>query len=303
MKPNNQPVYINSQSNHPPHIIERIPSMIEDRINNISSSKKIFNRSAPIYNDALKASGFKETIKFKVKTEKPKRVRNRNITWFNPPFSMNVRTKVVKKFLNIVSKNFPKTHRLHKIFNRNTLKVSYSCMPNVSSIISSHNKKVLNGKTVDQSEKTCNCQKKNLCPLNGNCLDSQLIYQCNVRKNENENGMYYIGLTGNTFKDRWNGHNYTFRHEEKENSTELSKHIWEFQRQEIAPKLSWEVIDHARPYANGSKKCDLCLTEKYHIITSELPLLNKRSELVSKCRHINKYILDNYKSIPPDAPE
>ena len=125
--------------------------MIEDRINNISSSKKIFNRSAPIYNDALKASAFKETIKFKVKTSKPKRVRNRNITWFNPPFSINVRTKVAKKFLNIVSKNFPKTHRLQKIFNSNTLNVSYSY---------SHNNKVLNGKPLTRQKNSAIAKKR-----------------------------------------------------------------------------------------------------------------------------------------------
>ena len=143
---------------------------------------------------------------------------------------------------------------------------------------------------------------KNLCPLNGNCFDSQVIYKCHVSENGNEDGLHYIGLTVNTFKERWNGHKHTFRHESKESATELSKHVWEFQKKDIAPNLSWEIIDHARPYVNGSKKCDLCLTEKFHIINSKLKLLNKRSELVSKCRHINKYILKNYKGISPDPP-
>ena len=40
-------------------------------------------------------------------------------------------------FLNMIDECFPKSHRLHKIFNRNTLKLSYSCMQN---IISSYNK-------------------------------------------------------------------------------------------------------------------------------------------------------------------
>ena len=220
MKPNNLPVYINAQSNHPPNIIKRIPSMIQDRINNISSSKEIFDRSSRVYNDALKKSGFKQQIKFKPKTNKVKKHRSRKIIWFNPPYSINVRTNVAKKFLNIVSKNFPKSHRLNKLFNRNNLKVSYSCLPNVSCIISGHNKKILNSATETTPAKTCNCTKKNSCPLNGKCLDSQVIYKCHVRPNENENGLYYIGLTGNTFKDRYNGHNYTFRHESKENSTE-----------------------------------------------------------------------------------
>ena len=42
----------------------------------------------------------------------------------------------------------------------------------------------------------------------------------------------------------------------------------------------------------------LCLTEKYHILFSGLNLLNKRNELVSKCRHENKYSFSNYRSVP-----
>ena len=66
------------------------------------------------------------------------------------------------------------------------------------------------------------------------------------------------------------------------------------------PILSWEIIDRARPYRNGSKTCSLCLTEKFHIITSKRQLLNERSELVSTCRHATKFSLKNYKVFPPD---
>ena len=58
--------------------------------------------------------------------------------------NMNVETNIAKKFLQLVSKHFPKGHKLSKVFNRNNVKASYSCMPNVASIISTHNKKVLN---------------------------------------------------------------------------------------------------------------------------------------------------------------
>ena len=45
------------------------------------------------------------------------------------------------------------------------------------------------------------------------------------------------------------------------------------------------------PYSNISKKCLLCLHEKLKIINYPLPeeLLNKRAELISKCRHANKF--------------
>ena len=62
----------------------------------------------------------------------------------NPPFSQAVSTNVVNRFLDLLDKHFPQNNQLHKIFNRNTVKVSYSCAPNVGSIIKSHNKKVTN---------------------------------------------------------------------------------------------------------------------------------------------------------------
>ena len=46
------------------------------------------------------------------------------------------------------------------------------------------------------------------------------------------------------------------------------------------------------------KKCLLCLHEKLEIVNFEDQdhLLNKRSALISKCRHANKYLLRNYKT-------
>ena len=299
-KPNDKPLYVNVNSNHPPNIIKCIPKMISKRITNISTNEEVFNRAAPYYNDALKSSGYSEEIKYEKKTTTSKRSRSRNIIWFNPPFSMNVRTNVAKRFLNIVDKNFPRTHKFRKILNRNTLKVSYSCLPNMSVIISSHNKKVLGEKQPATAEVQCNCRVKVNCPLDGKCLDRSVIYKCHVKSHENDEGAHYIGLTEGTFKGRWYKHNHDFKNITKEKSTELSKHVWSLKKLGTEPILTWEIIDHAPSYRNGSKTCSLCLTEKYHIITSKLNLLNKRTELISKCRHSNKYYLNYYKTVPPD---
>ena len=163
----------------------------------------------------------------------------------------------------------------------------------MSSIISSHNKKILNKDNTPltaENEKKCNCQKKNNCPMNGNCLDKEVIYKCKIQESDNDTGKHYIGLTANTFKKRWYGHSHTFRNEEKRKSSELANHVWNLQDRNISPLLSWEIIDYGRAYINGSKRCDLCLIEKYHVITSKLDLVNKRSELISKCRHSNKFV-------------
>ena len=62
---------------------------------------------------------------------------------FNPPFSQNVKTNVGEKFLKLVYKSFPPNHPLRSIYNRNTLKLRYRCTPNVGSIISAKNAKLL----------------------------------------------------------------------------------------------------------------------------------------------------------------
>ena len=62
--------------------------------------------------------------------------------------------------------------------------------------------------------------------MKGKCEDKSVIYLCNVKTPENEQWSNYIGLTENNFKDRWNQNNHTFKHENKANSTELSKHVF-----------------------------------------------------------------------------
>ena len=48
----------------------------------------------------------------------------------------------------------------------------------------------------------------------------------------------------------------------------------------------------------GPRKCDLCLTEKMIIARSDpKKLLNKQSELVSKYRHGNKFLLSNIRDV------
>ena len=61
------------------------------------------------------------------------------------------------------------------------------------------------------------------------------------------------------------------------------------------PTLKWSIVKSVPSYLNISKKCLLCLHEKLDIVNFEDQdhLLNKRSELISKCRHAIKYLLRN----------
>ena len=294
-KPNETPMYINVNSNHPPNIIKQIPETINKRINEISSSKDIFEKSAPFYDDALKASGYNQKLTFNERnTGKRSRNRSRKIIWFNPPYSVNVRSNIAKIFLNLIDRHFPKDHRLHKIFNRNNVKVSYSCMPDVASRVKSHNAKVLNI-VEKENKRTCNCRNKELCPLQGNCLIDSVVYR-GLITNPGKPETNYIRMTQNPFKDREREHANSFKNVKKKNSSKIATYMWQEKDSGEQPSnVAWSVIDRAPSYRNGDRLCRLCLTEKYHIIFQPYKKLNIRNEIVSKCRHENKFSLCNFK--------
>ena len=113
----------------------------------MSSDKQVFDDAVQTYQNALGQSNFSHKLEYMPHvTQQPRRNRQGNIIWFNlppppprPPFSKNVKTNIARSFLKLVDTHFPKGNKLHKIFNRNTVKVSYRCMSNVKSIITSHN--------------------------------------------------------------------------------------------------------------------------------------------------------------------
>ena len=128
-----------------------------------------------------KYSGFRDKIKFNPDYKRnigKNNNRKIKIIWFNPLYSSNVSTNIGKSFLTFLDRHFPKSHKLHKIFNRNNVKISYSSMPNFGSIINSHNKKIINSNIPKQPAPTCNCRSKSSCPLNGGCFQSSLVYIC-----------------------------------------------------------------------------------------------------------------------------
>ena len=106
---------------------------------------------------------------------------------------------------------------------------------------------------------------------------------------------YYLGTAEDTFKTRHNNHKKSFKHRMYEKETELSKYIWKLKDQNIKFTIKWNVEAMAIPYTCGSKHCDRCLTEKLLIAkTDPKTRLNKRSEIISKCRHRNKFTLKRF---------
>ena len=141
---------------------------------------------APPYQEALKKSGYNYELKFDPSASTPKtkkKNRKRNILWFNPPWNSEVKTNVGKEFLKIVDECFPPENPLSKIFNRKSVKISYSTTPNMEQIITGKNTRVLNNQTEDPNLKRCNCTKEE-CPLDGKCQERSLVYikqQCKGR--------------------------------------------------------------------------------------------------------------------------
>jgi len=294
-KPNDEPLYISTKSNHPPTIIRQLPAAINRRISDISCNQEMFDNAKPLYEKALKSSGFTENLIYtRPKTPTPaKKNRKRKIIWFNPPFSKNVQTNVGKTFLNLIQKHFPPKHKFNCIFNKNNVKISYSCMPNMATIITNHNKQIISNNTTPL-QNGCNCRKKEQCPLDNNCLSTSLVYNAHVTTDEDSTGKNYIGLTEGTFKQRYTQHKLSFQNRKYTNSTELSKYIWKLKDDKKNYVINWSIITSASSYNNMSKRCNLCLAEKLSIIkANKASLFNKRSELISKCRHENKYYLMN----------
>ena len=173
IKPNNIPLYINKKSNHPPRIINNIPQSINRRLSEISYNKESFDKAAPVYQKALDNSRYKHLLTFSScisthTSHSRRKHRKRDIIWYNPPFSKNVSTNIGRTFLKLLDMEFTEEHVLHKIFNRNTVKISYSCMPNLKQNIDGHSKSILHNKIVPP--RSCNCRVKTECPLSGNCL-------------------------------------------------------------------------------------------------------------------------------------
>ena len=299
IKPNNKILYIHAESNHPPSVIKQIPKSISKRISNNSSSKEIFDNAAQVYNESLIKSGYKETLTYcpdeeEENTDNRKRRKNRTrkIIWFNPPYNKNVKTNVAKSIIYLIHKHFPKEHTYHKIFNKNNVKVSYGCLPNMKSIITKHNTEVAREK--ESNKRSCNCpssQREN-CPLDGNCYMENVVYKAEVSITGEGSPKFYIGCSKPPFKHRLAVHKKSFTCRSY-NQTSLSEYVWKMKDEGKETKIRWNILKRTSGYNSVTKSCALCLSEKFLIATHpKETLINTKNELVNKCRHDKAFTLE-----------
>ena len=116
-KPNEQPLYIHHQSNHPPAIKKQVPFMLSNRLSQLSCNHEEFEKAAPDYQKAMLKNGFAGELEYVKTNGSAKRSRKRNVVWFNPSYSDYVKTNIGNEFLKLVANHFPHHHRLRKIFN------------------------------------------------------------------------------------------------------------------------------------------------------------------------------------------
>ena len=297
-KANAKLAYIHKASNHPQHIKNALPRMIERRLQSLAKNKDIFDDAKPDYDRALEKSGFRHKLTYMEHDQSAKktRTRKRKCIFYNPPFCQSAKTNIGKSFLRLVDKHFAIDHLLHPIFNRSTVKISYCCMPNAKRIISSHNKRVLEmeeRKKDGSRVKKCNCTLED-CPLNGECLTKNVVYEATVTTHKSSE--IYIGSTGNTFKSRYSTHKFAFNHR-GQNETALSRHIWGLKDDNITYSISWRLLNTVKGGGRSTTgTCSTCNLEKREIAMADRrKLLNKRSELNSMCPHFKKL---SFKRLP-----
>ena len=106
----------------------------------------------------------------------------------------------------------------------------------------------------------------------------------------------YYGTSEGTFKVRYANHKKSFKFEKYRTDTQLSKEYWRLKELNALPQMEFYILKMCPP-TRRTGSCYLCLNEKLFILEHKgNNLLNKRNELISKCRHKNKFKLANQKT-------
>ena len=141
--------------------------------------------------------------------------------------------------------------------------------------------------------------------MNGLYLMSGILYQATIKCSDSKcKQERYKEICETTFKKRYANHKKLFNLVKSRNDTTLYQPhpsidttTWTLKQKMQVPRLTWEINGQYKAYNPTLKKCSLCLNEKLAIIDDrDKNLLNKRSEVISKCRHRNKFQLVNLTS-------
>ena len=160
----------------------------------------------------------------------------------------------------------PPENPLSRRYNRHTIKLSYSCMPNIGCIIARENKKKLRGTSTQDDANNCNCRNKAECPVENQCLKTNIVYCATVTCPGNGTTETYTGLSQDSMKERITKHQYDFQTPSKEKSTKLSSYIWGLKSQNLDFQVKWKILARAGAYNTSAKVCNLCNCEVFFIL-------------------------------------
>ena len=121
--------------------------------------------------------------------------------------------------------------------------------------------------------------------MRGACLTENVLSYARISCDD-ETYKRKMWNLGNSFKKHYVNHKKMFNAEKNKNDTKLSTDYWELANKKLHPRISWSIKINYKSYNPNSKRCSLCLHEKLEIVADpDEILLNKRSEVISQCRH------------------
>ena len=129
-------------------------------------------------------------------------------------------------------------------------------------------------------------------------MTPRIVCRADVTNNKTDEYKYYYGISNTLFKERYENHKTSFRH--ISHLTASDRYYWKYYRKLVdknaVPTIKFSIAKRVKgnTFINN---CNLCLSEKAFIIRNldDVNMLNKRSEFISKCRHINKRLLNRVK--------
>ena len=168
----------------------------------------------------------------------------------------------------------------------------------MSQAVSGHNAKLLREDRQAEEQPGCNCRGgPDTCPVGAKCLTDCVVYEATVTETLSGNKETYTGVTSRQFKQRLYEHNADMRKESGRIKSCLSSHVWDLKDRGVGYDVSWKLKDRSTAYSPVTKKCRICLKEKFHILYKrDGASLNKRSEIFNTCRHRKQKLLDNMKT-------
>ena len=95
---------------------------------------------------------------------------------------------------------------------------------------------------------------------------------------------------------KFGNHKSNCNNEKYAHATTLSSYVWKLKKENKNPRIKFSILRQVKSFTPEIGKCHLCIAEKMEIFkTDPETITNKRSEIMSTCRHRKKFTLENFK--------